>query len=66
MHGLDEPRADVEIYFSTPNQWTPELQYQLDLLADVLQEVLRLTLREQSSGIYAVNSWFNQENHMRA
>ncbi|MDY0652918.1 insulinase family protein [Pasteurella multocida] len=66
MHGLDEPRADVEIYFSTPNQWTPELQYQLDLLADVLQEVLRLTLREQSSGIYAVNSWFNQEkSHAR-
>lgn len=28
--------------------------------------MLRLTLREQSSGIYAVNSWFNQEkSHAR-
>ncbi|UAX43057.1 M16 family metallopeptidase [Pasteurella canis] len=61
MHGLGEPRAEVEIYLSTQNQWQPELQYQLDLLGDILQEKLRLALREQSSGIYAVNSWFGQD-----
>lgn len=61
MHGLDEPRAEVEIYLNTQNQWQPELQYQLDLLGDILQEKLRLTLREQSSGVYSIDSWFSQD-----
>lgn len=61
MHGLSEPRAEVEIYLTSPNPWQPELQYQLDLLGDVIQEKLRVALREQASGIYAVNSWFGQE-----
>lgn len=66
LKGLDEPRAEVEIYFSVPNQWHPSVQYQLDLLGDVLQEKLRLILREQVSGIYAVNSWFAQEKEQTA
>ncbi|NBI43078.1 insulinase family protein [[Haemophilus] felis] len=66
MQGLGEPRAEVEIYFSAANQWKPELQYQLDLLGDIVQEQLRLVLREQDSGIYAANAWFSQEKEQSA
>ncbi|MGF7452471.1 M16 family metallopeptidase [Pasteurella bettyae] len=64
MHNLNEPRADVEIYLTTDHQWSPEQQYQLDLLGDILQEKLRLVLREKESGIYSVNSWFSQAKEM--
>lgn len=61
MNGLKEPRADVEIYLTAKHQWQPELQYQLDLLSDILQEKLRRVLREQASGVYTIESWFTQE-----
>lgn len=63
MHGLSEPRADVEIYLTAENPWQAEQQYALDILGEIVQEKLRLVLREKESGIYAVNSWFNQEPH---
>ncbi|WP_244157009.1 M16 family metallopeptidase [Rodentibacter ratti] len=64
MSGLSEPRADVEIYLTAENQWQAEQKYALDILADIVQEKLRLVLREKVSGIYSVNSWFSQEPHL--
>lgn len=64
MSGLREPRTDVEIYLTTENQWQAEQKYALDILGDIVQEKLRLVLREKASGIYSVNSWFNQESYM--
>ncbi|WP_439243553.1 M16 family metallopeptidase [Lonepinella sp. BR2474] len=61
LTGLPEPRADVEIYFTAENQWQAENENLLDILADILQEKLRLALREQLSGVYSVNTWFSQE-----
>lgn len=61
LTGLPEPRAEVEIYFAAANAWQAENEYLLDILGDILQEELRLHLREQASGIYAVNSWFEQD-----
>ncbi|OOS01779.1 peptidase M16 [Canicola haemoglobinophilus] len=58
--GLHEPRAEVEIYFAADHQWRVENEYLLDILADIIQEKLRLSLREQASGIYSVNAWFEQ------
>ncbi|OOF41506.1 peptidase M16 [Rodentibacter mrazii] len=64
MRGLSEPRADVEIYLTAENQWQAEQKYALDILGDIVQEKLRLVLREKASGIYSVNSWFSQESYM--
>ncbi|SSY82183.1 protease3 [Aggregatibacter actinomycetemcomitans] len=63
MRGLSEPRADVEIYLTAENQWHPEQKYALEILAEIIQEKLRLVLREKVSGIYSVNSWFSQDPH---
>ncbi|VEH68723.1 PqqL [Rodentibacter pneumotropicus] len=64
MNGLSEPRADVEIYLTAENQWQAEQKYALDILGDIVQEKLRLVLREKVSGIYSVNSWFSQEPNL--
>ncbi|MDY4280743.1 MAG: insulinase family protein [[Pasteurella] mairii] len=61
IQGFDEPRAEVELFFNVESPWRAENEYLLDLLSDILQEQLRLTLRENDSGIYSVNTWFSQE-----
>ncbi|MDO4625937.1 MAG: insulinase family protein [Pasteurellaceae bacterium] len=61
MKGLKEPRAEVEIYLTGNLQWQSQNEYQLDVIADVLQEKLRLALREKASGVYSVNTWFEQD-----
>lgn len=61
VQGLSEPRAEVELFFTVKNLWQAENEFLLDLLGDILQEKLRLTLRENDSGIYSSNSWFSQE-----
>ncbi|TCP95736.1 zinc protease [Cricetibacter osteomyelitidis] len=63
LKGLSEPRADVEIYLNATQPWRAENEYFLDILGDVLQEKLRFSLREDASGVYFVNSWFNQDPH---
>lgn len=61
MKGIKESRAEVEIYLTQEAPWLAENDYLLDILGDILQEKLRLILREEYSGIYSVNSWFSQE-----
>ena len=63
MNGLKEPRADVEIYLTADNTWRAEQKYLFNILADIVQEKLRLILREKVSGVYSVNSWFMQDVH---
>ncbi|OOF58775.1 M16 family metallopeptidase [Rodentibacter myodis] len=59
--GFSEPRAEAEIYFVANNLWRAENTYLFDILADILQEKLRLLLREQESSIYSVNVSIFQE-----
>lgn len=59
--GFLEPRAEVELYVVSENPWQAENAYLFDILADILQEELRLLLREQESGIYSVNVSISQE-----
>lgn len=65
LTGLKEPRAEVELYFTNSIAWDKENEYLLDILAAILQEKLRIILREKASGVYSVNSWFMQEPEMR-
>ncbi|MDP8050914.1 insulinase family protein [Pasteurella atlantica] len=60
LKGLNEPRAEVDIYLTANNRYNPENEYLLDILGDMLQEELRLNLREKASGVYSVTSWFSQ------
>lgn len=64
MKGLLEPRAEVEIYLTAQNQWQPENDYLFDVLADIIQDKLRIRLREKESGIYSVNTWLSQDPKM--
>ncbi|TDQ59438.1 zinc protease [Mesocricetibacter intestinalis] len=59
--GFSEPRAEAELYLVADKRWQAEDSYLLDILADILQEKLRLLLRERESGIYAVNASVFQE-----
>ncbi len=61
LKGLTEPRAEVELYLTAEHNWSAEDEYILDVLADILQEKLRIALREKESGIYSVNTWLSQE-----
>ncbi|MDU8924616.1 insulinase family protein [Pasteurellaceae bacterium LIM206] len=61
VSAYSEPRAEAEIYLVADNRWRPEQLYLLDILADIVQEKLRLLLREQEAGIYAVNASIFQE-----
>lgn len=63
LKGLKEPRAEVELYLTADSKWRAENEYILDILADIIQEKLRLRLREKESGIYSVNTWLSQEPH---
>lgn len=56
-----EPRAEVEIYLTQDSQWRPDNAYYLELSGELVQEQLRLKLREQASGVYGVASWFWQD-----
>jgi zinc protease len=58
-----EPRAEVEIYLTQDSQWRPDNAYYLELSGELVQEQLRLELREQASGVYGVASWFWQDVH---
>lgn len=58
-----EPRAEVEIYLTQDSQWRPDNAYYLELSGELVQEQLRLKLREQASGVYGVASWFWQDIH---
>ncbi|KDN27978.1 peptidase M16 [Vibrio fortis] len=58
-----EPRAEVEIYLTQSSQWRPDNAYYLELSGELVQEQLRLKLREQASGVYGVASWFWQDVH---
>ena len=58
-----EPRAEVEIYLTQDSQWRPDNAYYLELSGELVQEQLRLKLREQASGVYGVASWFWQDVH---
>ncbi|MDK9763498.1 insulinase family protein [Vibrio sp. D420a] len=58
-----EPRAEVEIYLTQYSQWRPDNAYYLELSGELVQEQLRLKLREQASGVYGVASWFWQDVH---
>ncbi len=60
-----EPRAEVEIYLTQPKQWRPDQAYYLELSSELVQDQLRLLLREQASGVYGVSGWFWQ-NHSEA
>lgn len=59
--GFSEPRAEAELYFVADNTWKAENAHLFDILADILQEKLRLLLREQESAIYSVNVSIFQE-----
>ncbi|PJG84521.1 M16 family metallopeptidase [Conservatibacter flavescens] len=61
MNGYTEPRAEVEIYLTADNVWQPKDEYLLDILGTMIEEKLRLELREKESGIYAISSQFYQE-----
>ncbi len=61
VSGFSEPRAEIEIYFVADNPWQAESAYLFDILANILQEKLRLLLREQESSIYSVNVSIFQE-----
>ncbi|OOF67588.1 M16 family metallopeptidase [Rodentibacter caecimuris] len=63
IRGLTEPRAEVELYFIAEEKWQAENDYLLDILGDIVQEQLRLDLREKESGIYSVSSWFTQDKN---
>lgn len=56
-----EPRAEVELYLTMDSQWRPDNAYYLEMGGELVQEQLRLKLREQASGIYSVSSWFWQD-----
>lgn len=56
-----EPRAEVELYLTQASAWRPDNAYYLELAGELVQEQLRLKLREQASGIYSVTSWFWQD-----
>lgn len=58
-----EPRAEVEIFLAQDSQWRPDNSYYLELSGELVQEQLRLKLREQASGVYGVASWFWQDEH---
>lgn len=61
MTGLKEPRSEVEIHLTAKAKVQPENLYVLDVLADVIEEKLRLSLREKESGIYSVGTWITQD-----
>ena len=61
MHGAEEDRSLVDIYYDTNLGWTPLLQYQLDILSDIVEEHLRARLREDESGVYAINTTFTAD-----
>ncbi|NAW68057.1 insulinase family protein [Vibrio sp. V27_P1S3P104] len=56
-----EPRAEVELYLAQAASWRPDHAYYLELAGELVQEQLRLTLREEASGVYGVTSWFWQD-----
>lgn len=56
----NEPRAEVELYLTKTHSWRPDEAYYLELTGELVQEELRLKLREQASGVYSVTSWFWQ------
>jgi len=60
INNSNEPRAEVELYLTKPNPWRPDEEYYLELTGELVQEQLRLKLREQASGVYSVTSWFWQ------
>ncbi|MGY0217023.1 M16 family metallopeptidase [Endozoicomonadaceae bacterium StTr2] len=55
-----EPRAEVELYLTTPSRWYFGRSVQLELAGELVQDQLRDQLREQASGVYGVSSWFWQ------
>ncbi|MDO4430344.1 MAG: insulinase family protein [Lonepinella koalarum] len=62
LRGFNEPRAEIELYLLADNQpWKAEHTYLFDILAEIIQEKLRLVLREQESGIYSANASIFQE-----
>lgn len=58
VRGLQEPRAEVEIYLVRKNGWRPDNAYYLEIGGEVIQEKLREKLREEASGVYSVTAWF--------
>ena len=57
-----EPRAETEVYLTSyPQPWSAKPAYQLSLMGELIQEQLRLKLREEVSGVYGVTAWFWQE-----
>ncbi|MDC8853471.1 M16 family metallopeptidase [Shewanella algae] len=57
-----EPRAETEVYLTSyPQPWSAKQAYQLSLMGELIQEQLRLKLREEASGVYGVTAWFWQE-----
>ena len=50
-----EPKSRVQIHFSGPFDWTPQNDYDLDAMANVLRIKLREVLREDMGGTYGVS-----------
>lgn len=51
-----DPKSMVVLDFHGSTKWTPEAEYDLETLADVLDIRLREVLREDMSGVYGVSS----------
>lgn len=60
VHESLEPRAEVDLYLTYTGDWQAEKAYYLDLAGELVQDELRLWLRERSSGVYGITSWFWQ------
>ncbi len=50
-----EPKSKVQIHFSGRFNWTPQNDYDLDAMTDVLRIKLREVLREEMGGTYGVS-----------
>jgi len=55
VHKGVEPKSRVQIHFSGSFEWTPQEEYDLESMGDVLRIKLREVLREDMGGTYGVS-----------
>lgn len=57
-----EPKSFVQIIFNSPFSWTPQNNWELETMRDMLNIKLREVVREEKSGTYGVSVWQNSEH----
>lgn len=65
VHKGIEPKAQVQLYFSGPFEWSPENDWALQAMCQVLQTKLHEELREELSGTYGVGVNGNGQKYPR-